>query len=127
MFDFTVKDCNNDTAINVSCGYPSLVWVTRILASKKDVNPNVVNDFNCTALTTCICKKNLEALEVIGQRPDLKVSSRDKELAKKLGIDLKKYIKPTDSIFGKYTAEGITQHEEARAEALECEFATAFN
>ena len=111
-FDFNAKDLNNDTAINVACEYPKEVWVVEALVSKKDVNINVVNDFDCSAIDNCIRNKNLEALKLIGQRPDLEIRSKTKDLAKECGINLKDYIKPTESIYGKYKVEKVAKTED---------------
>ena len=75
------------------------MWVVKILAAKKNVNVNNVNDFGYAALGQCIVNNNLEALKIIGQRPDLKVREEDKKLAKSCKIDLKEYIKPNEDIF----------------------------
>ena len=37
---------------------------------------------------------NTKAIEILGKRPDLEVRNKDRELAKKMGIDLDKFIKP---------------------------------
>jgi hypothetical protein len=105
-FLFNVKDMNNDTAINIACEYPKMTWIVEALASRKDVDVNVVNDFDCTALGICIRNKNLDALKTIGQRPDVKVRNTDKKLAKSYGINLDEYIKPNDAIFGSFKFEG---------------------
>jgi hypothetical protein len=105
-YDFNAKDLNSDTAINIACEYPKMLWIVKALASKKSVDINIVNDFECAALGDCIRNKNLEALKVIGQRPDVKVREEDKKLAKTYGINLDEYIKPTDSIFGSFKFEG---------------------
>lgn len=100
--DLNITNINDDSIINLACEYPKAVWLVKILASRKDVNVNIVNDINWTSLGNCIRKQNLEALRIIGQRPDLEVRDCDKEEAKKRGIDLSQFIKPTESIFGKY-------------------------
>ena len=105
-YDFNVKDLNNDTAINIACEYPKIAWIVAALASRKDVDINIVNDFEYAALGACITNKNLEALKAIGQRPDLKVRGEDKKLAKSYGINLDDYIKPTNDIFGSFKFEG---------------------
>lgn len=105
-YDFNTKDLNSDTAINIACEYPKMLWIVKALASKKEVDINIVNDFECAALGDCIRNKNLEALKVIGQRPDVKVREEDKKLAKTYGIDLKEYIKPNEAIFGSFKFEG---------------------
>lgn len=105
-YDFNSKDINNDTAINIACEYPKMLWIVKALASKKNVDINIVNDFECAALGDCIRNKNLEALKVIGQRPDVKVREEDKKLAATYGINLKDYIKPNEAIFGSFKFEG---------------------
>ena len=117
-FDFNIKDINNDTALNVACEYPSELWVAKDLISRKDIDVNVINDFYCGALSNCIRNNNLEALKLLGQRPDLKVRKEDKELAKECKIDLSIYIKPNDGIFNK-EVESFTE------DALEYAFAQA--
>ena len=119
-YDFNVKDLNNDTAINIACEYPKMVWIVKALASKKNVDINIVNDFECAALGDCIRSKNLEALKVIGQRPDVKVREEDKKLAKTYGIDLKEFIKPNENIFGSFKFEGefaVNKEKEVKAES----------
>lgn len=87
-YDFNVTDLNNDTAINVACEYPKLIWVVEELANKKDVNPNIINDFECTALTNAIRNKNIEAIKILSKRNDILVRTVDLKEADKVGIDL---------------------------------------
>lgn len=117
IFDFNAIDLNNDTAINVACEYPSQLFVVKKLVAKKDINVNVVNDFNCSALGNCIRNHNIEALKLLGQRPDLLVREEDKKNAKMFGIDLNDYIKPNKNIF--------KESENVTADSLEAEFAEA--
>ncbi len=116
-YDFNAKDLNSDTAINIACEYPKMLWIVKALASKKNVDINIVNDFECAALGDCIRNKNLEALKVIGQRPDVKVREEDKKLAKTYGINLDEYIKPNESIFGSFKFEGEFAGESATAKS----------
>ena len=104
-YDFNAKDLNSDTAINIACEYPKMLWIVEALASKKSVDINIVNDFECAALGDCIRNKNLEALKIIGKRPDVKVREEDKKLAKTYGINLNDYIKPDEKIFGSFKFE----------------------
>ena len=123
-YDFNTKDLNSDTAINIACEYPKMVWIVKALASKKNVDINVINDFECAALGDCIRNKNLEALKVIGQRPDVKVREEDKKLAKSFGINLDEYIKPNEAIYGSFKFEGeyaIPTMETSKTEAEELE------
>ena len=87
-YDFNMTDINNDTVINIACGYPKLIWVVEELANKKDVNPNVINDFGRTALTTAIHWKNIEAIKILATRKDVIVRPTDLEEADMVGIDL---------------------------------------
>lgn len=117
-FNFNARDINNETAINSACEFPNEVWVVKALASKKDVDINVVDDFDLTAFGQCLINNNLEALKIIGQRPDLKVREVDTKIAKSKGIDLKDYIKPNQHIFD----EDMAMSAE---ETLEYEFSQA--
>jgi hypothetical protein len=121
-FNLAATDINHDCALNTACEYPNEVWIVKELVSNKNVDVNVINDFDCSALANCIRNNNLEALKVLGQRPDLKIRKEDKSLAKEFGINLDEYIKPTDSIFGKYTTEKVAFAEE---EELELELTRA--
>ena len=80
---------------------PKALWVVRLLASNMNVDPNCVNDIGYTSVGNAIRRNNLEALKVLGQRPDLKISADDKKEAKKNGINLSDYIKPNKDIFKK--------------------------
>lgn len=99
-FSINTIDINEDTAINIACHYPKLLWVVERLVKNPRVNLNQVNDFNCTALGEAIRCENIEALKLIGMRPDLKVREYDKQLAKEHKIKLEEYIAPNESVFG---------------------------
>ena len=124
-YDYNAKDLNSDTAINIACEYTKMLWIVKALASKKNVDVNVVNDFETAALGGCIRNKNFEALRVIGQRPDLKVTDADKKLAKSYGIDLNEYIKPTEAIFGSYKFEDDDTPSKTAKTKDELEYAMA--
>jgi len=104
-FDMNFIDDNDDTAINIACSNSNMLWLVKKLASDKDVNINQINDAGHTAFGEAIRHDNLEALDILGKRPDIKLSDKDNELAKKKGIDITKYLKPTDDIFKKKTAK----------------------
>ena len=93
-FDLNYIDGNEDTTINIACTNPNMLWLVEKLAAKKDINVNCVNDIGWAALGNAIRYKNIKAIEFLGKRPDLEVRDKDKELAKKMGIDLDKFIKP---------------------------------
>lgn len=90
-YDFNMTDINYDTAINIACEYLELLWVVEELANKKDVNPNIINDFDCTALTTAIHWKNIEAVKILSKRNDILVRIIDLKEADKVGIDLAEF------------------------------------
>ena len=90
-YDFNAKDLNLDTAINIACEYPKMLWVVKALASKKSVDVNIINDFDCSALTNAIRNKNTEAIKIIAKRKDLEVREYDLKMADKYGIDLAKF------------------------------------
>ena len=126
-YDFNAKDLNSDTAINIACEYPKMLWIVEALASKKNVDINIVNDFECAALGDCIRNKNLEALKIIGKRPDVKVREEDKKLAKTYGINLSDYIKPDEKIFGSFKFEEIADEAETKSTSeMEMAMAAAF-
>ena len=93
-FDFNVQDINLDTAINIACDRKELLWVVEALASKPNVNINIVNDFNCTALGTAIRRKNINAIKILATRKDLVVREEDLELAKANNIKLEAFLNP---------------------------------
>ena len=99
--DLNAKNINGDTAINLASEWPKALWVVKLLASNVDVDPNAINDIGYTSVGNAIRRKNLEALKVLGQRPDLKISANDEKEAKKNGINLSDYIKPNNNIFKK--------------------------
>ena len=126
-YDFNAKDLNSDTAINIACEYPKMLWIVEALASKKNVDINIVNDFECAALGDCIRNKNLEALKIIGKRPDVKVREEDKKLAKTYGINLSDYIKPDEKIFGSFKFEEVADEAETKSPSeMEMAMAAAF-
>lgn len=99
VYDFNIKDINSDVPLNCACESKKTLWVVEALVSNESVDVNVVNDFNCSALTNCINSNNIEALKILCQRPDLKIREEDRKLAKNAKIELDDYIKPNPSIF----------------------------
>lgn len=93
-YDRNVVNINYDTAINIACSRLDLLWVVEELIKDPNVNLNVVNDINCTALGEALRIKNLAALKLLGQRPDLVVRAEDETKAAENGIRLADYIKP---------------------------------
>lgn len=108
-FDINFTDDNDDTAINIACCSHNMLWLVEKLISDKNVNINCVNDVGHTAFGEAIRHDNLEALSIIGKRPDINLSDKDKELAAKKGIDLAKYLKPTDSVFKEKESANTTE------------------
>ena len=88
---FNQQDLNEDTAIMIACEYPKCLWIVEALASNEDVNINLINDFDCSALTNAIRNRNAQAIEVLTKRKDLEVRTHDLEMADKYGIDLAKF------------------------------------
>lgn len=94
-FDFNVQNINLDTALSVAAESPELCWVVEKLIADPNVNVNVINDVMRGALGNAIVNNNVEAIKLLGTRPDLVVRQEDIDLAKKHGIsDLNKYIQP---------------------------------
>ena len=105
-FNFNAVNLNLDTPVNVACEEPNRLWILERLLQKPNVNVNIANDFNCTALGTAIRFKNIEALKLLGQRPDVVVREEDKEMAKEFGIKLEDYINPQP--FATHTVETVS-------------------
>jgi hypothetical protein len=97
--DFNGKDINYDTAINISCASPALSWVTEELVKIKSVDINYKNDVGLSPLASAIMNNNMPAIIALGKRPDLVIGIEEKKLAKSHGIDLEKYINPTENVF----------------------------
>ena len=125
VYDMNIVDLNEDTVVNVSCGHPELYWVAERLISNPNININVVNDWNCTALTEALKTKNHKVLEILGKRVDLVVREEDKEMAAKNGIDLSKYINPQPIVNTK--SEKVTFASKSDEEAKMEEFAKVFS
>lgn len=89
--DFNKKDLNEDTAVNVACGYPKLFWVAETLIPRENVDVNIINDFDYSPLTSAIDNNNIKALELLSKRKDIVVREIDVEKAKENNIDLSKY------------------------------------
>ena len=98
-FNFNIKDINNDTAINITCEYPKMAWITEELVKNKSVDVNFKNDLKNSPLASAIRNNNVEAIKALGKRPDLVIDDEDRALAKSSGIDLNQLIKPTEDIF----------------------------
>ena len=90
--DINVTDFSDDTALHVCCQNPELLWAMNLLLENKDINVNIVNDFNCTPLGSAILKNNIKAIEILAQRNDVVVREEDYELAANKNINLDKYF-----------------------------------
>ena len=90
-YAFNATDINKDTALNISCEFKCLNWVTRELLLKKDIDINVINDAERSALTTAIEQKNIEAIRMLSKMRGLVVRDIDREAAKEADIDLSEY------------------------------------
>lgn len=83
-FDFNETNIHNETALMVSCMYPSLIFMTKILCEMEDIDLNVKNDFGNTALDCAIDNKNIGAIRMLMTRNDLIISDKNKESIEKL-------------------------------------------
>lgn len=91
-FDFNQRDINLSTALIISCEKSKGFWITERLLKNPNVNVNIVDDINCTALGTAIRKKNLDAIRLLARREDIVVRQRDLDLAEMSKIDLSKFF-----------------------------------
>ena len=90
-YAFNATDINKDTALSISCEFKCLDWVTRKLLLKKDIDINVINDVERSALTTAIEQKNIEAITMLSKMRGLVVRDIDRKAAKEADIDLSEY------------------------------------
>ena len=95
--DLNCQDINSETSLSVACSEPSLLWVVERLVNNTSVNVNIADDFNFTPLGTAINAKNIDAIRILGTRPDLVIRKRDVENAKKQGFNLYDIIEPNDN------------------------------
>ena len=91
--DINAQNINYDTAVNIASEFEEELWILKILLAKDDVNINVVNDRDRTALTNAINRNNIEAIKLIIQRTDVNIRDIDFSLADKNGINLKEMLK----------------------------------
>jgi ankyrin repeat protein len=98
-FDLNTKDLNGDTSLTIACEYPKMNWVAKALVAKQSVDVNLPNDFGFSPLAIAITHGNMDVVESLCKRPDLKVTEEDKSVAKNHNINLKGYLKPDNSVF----------------------------
>jgi ankyrin repeat protein len=98
-FDLNTKDLNGDTSLTIACEYPKMNWVAKALVAKQSVDVNLPNDFGFSPLAIAITHGNMDVVESLCKRPDLKVTEEDKSVAKSHNINLKDYLKPDNSVF----------------------------
>lgn len=91
-YNLNDTNINGDTVINCACEDVKFIWLVEKLISNREVDLNVVNDINCTALGNAIRKKNTSALELLSQRSDIVIRSSDLKRAEKHGIILSTYF-----------------------------------
>ena len=89
-FDLNYQNENEDTALSVATNTPALNWLVEKLASRPDINVNLVNDIGCNAIQEALRKKNKDAVKILAKRKDMKFTKDDVETARGLGIDLEK-------------------------------------
>jgi hypothetical protein len=98
-FDLNFIDDNEDTTLIVAATNENMLWLVEKLISDKNINVNCVNDNGHTAFGEAIRHNNHKAAAIIGKRPDLKITKKDEEVSKQMGVDLEKFIKPTEDVF----------------------------
>lgn len=115
--NINATNINGDSALHIACEFNELSWVLDKLVTRKDVNVNLVDGYGDTPITTAITSDNINAVEVLGKRPDLVVDEKAKTFAAQFKVDYAKFIKPTDSVFA---SEGSEEYvtEEALAMAF---------
>lgn len=92
-FDLNYVDPQGDTVISIAATSPDMLWIMEKLLSMPDININVRNDINFTALGMAIRNNNKKAIELLCRRDDLIITANDKEMAKKIGVNLDDVVK----------------------------------
>ncbi len=89
-YDINGVDCVMDSPLSISCENVKSLWVTEELVKDPRVDVNLKNDFGNTALDIALTEANKGAVNALLTRPDLVISSENKIMMKKIGIDVKK-------------------------------------
>ena len=108
-FDFNSQNINLETPLIVACTEASTSWVVKELLKKPNININIVDDFNSSALTVALNNGNIEAVKLLCKREDLVIREEDFEIAKKVGINLKDIMNETKF---SYTIENASSSSE---------------
>ena len=90
--DLNQMDINLDTPINVAIEDKSTMWIAQELVANKNVNINVINDYDRSALGNAIACDNIDGIKLLATRSDLVVREKDVMLAKRHNINLEDYI-----------------------------------
>lgn len=90
--DLNQIDINLDTPINVAIEDISTMWIAKELVANKNVNINVINDYDRSALGNAIACDNINGIKLLATREDLVVREKDVMLAKRHNINLEDYI-----------------------------------
>ena len=91
-YDFNCLDMNDDTALNVSCEYPEMNWITEKLLQKPNININQINFFGLAAIGSAITYHNIGAIQMLAQRDDLVITPLDLKIADAEGVNIRQYI-----------------------------------
>lgn len=119
--DLNAQDINAETVLSVACSEPQLLWVVERLVNNTKVNVNIADDFNFTPLGTAINAKNIDAIRLLGTRPDLVIRTCDENNAQKQGFNLYDIIKPNNNTEdGLVINNDISELSEIFAKAFGC-------
>lgn len=91
--DFNMTDAIGDTMLTLAMESKKANWLALDLIQRPDVNVNVVNENNWTALTKAISYRNTPVIKALLSRPDTVVRNEDFEMAEQVGLDLNKMVK----------------------------------
>ena len=89
-FDLNVKDTNLDSVVNILAQW-STSEEFKMLIANPNVNLNLVNDIECTALTNALRFDRVENVKLLAARGDLIVRPIDVVIADKHNIDLQTF------------------------------------
>ena len=80
-------------------------WITEALLAKPLVDVNKANYFNLTPVSTAAMYKNEEALKMLAERPDIRITQSDVDIAKEAGVNLENYFKKESFVAAEATAK----------------------
>lgn len=98
--DFNIADTIGDTLLILATESKKSNWIVAELLKRSNVNVNIVNDNNYTALTKAIHNNNIQAVKMLLSRKDTVVRQEDIDVANRVGVDLSNWLTESHSLVG---------------------------